>query len=398
VTLRSVAIVGAAALPCGRYQSDPGTVPQNLEHELLARTVLDAVADAGVAKDDVQSLVFCHPRFYTEQLYFGTFMANYLKLACRGQVAEVVGNGMTGGLAFDRAMQDVEQGRVDVALALGVSLEMAVPTTAHMNRAMRATGDVDFHVPFGFTPISWYAMDARRYMHDTGATREELAAVAVKNRAHAALNPLAQYRRPVTVEEVLAQRMIVEPLGLYEVPPRSDGVACIVLAAEDVAKELGKPYARVRGRGFYHEGAHQISEVPNDMTAYEAAVQAGRIAYEQAGVGAADIDLAELYAPCTIVEVLVAEALGLLPRGRGARATADGETRLGGRIPIATSGGLLSRGHPPFVTPLYSFVEVLEQLRHRAGSRQVHDAALALVSAELGNYNAALVHVLEAAG
>ena len=101
---------------------------------------------------------------------------------------------------------------------------------------MRATGDVDFHAPFGFTPISWYAMDAARYIHEFNSSREELASVSVKNRRHASLNPIAQFRKPITLDEVLAQKPIVEPLGLYEVPPRGDGAACIVLVDEEIAK------------------------------------------------------------------------------------------------------------------------------------------------------------------
>jgi acetyl-CoA acetyltransferase len=176
----------------------------------------------------------------------------------------------------------------------------------------------------------------------------------------------------------------------------SDGAACLVLAREEVARSLGRPYALLRGRGFHHEGAHQISEVPNDMIAFGAAVRAGKAAFAEAGIGAQDIDCAEIYAPCTIVEVLVSEALGFAPRGKGARAAADGETALGGRIPLCTSGGLGSRGHPPYITPLYSMVEIAEQLRHRAGERQVKDAQFALATSELGNYNAALIHILEA--
>jgi acetyl-CoA acetyltransferase len=239
-------------------------------------------------------------------------------------------------------------------------------------------------------------MYAVRYMHEFGVTRRQLASVAVKSRVHAALNPLAQFRKPITIDEVLAQRPIVEPLGLYEVPPRSDGAACLVLAREEVAKTLGRPYLALAGRGFHHEGAHQISEVPNDMIALGAAERAGQAAYAEAGITERDVDLAELYAPCTIVEVLVAEALKLVPRGRGAAAAESGETALGGRIPVNTSGGLLSRGHPPYVTPLYSFVELAEQLRQRAGARQVKDASIGITSCELGNYNAALVHVMEA--
>lgn len=394
---KTVCIIGAGALPVGKYQRPRDAEIQVLERELLARVVVAALDDAGVGKEDVGSLVFGIERDYPKQRYFATFMANYLRIAATGTVMEVVGNGMTGGLAFDKAADEIALGRSKVALALGINMESAIPTGEHLNNSMRHTGDVDFHTPSGFMPISWYAMDAMRYMHDYGATRAEIAAVAVKNRFHASLNPLAQYRKPITLDDVFAQRMIVEPLGLFEVPGRADGAVCIVLADEDTAKATGQPYLRMRGRGFYHEGAHQISEVPNDMTAFIAAQFAAQTAYRQAGINADDLDLAEIYAPCTIVEVLVSEALGLAPRGGGARAAHEGETTLGGRIPVCTSGGCLSRGHPPFVTGLYNFVELADQLRHRADARQVNNARLGLSISELGNYNAALVHILEAA-
>jgi len=394
--MTEVAIIGTAALPVGKHQSPPGSDGQVLEHEVMARLITEAVADAGLCKDDVEALVFAQCRPYTLQKYFSTFMAHYLRLPCPGVVMEVLGNGMTGGYAFDRAADEVRLGRAKVALALGINFETAISAAEHANSSMRATGDVDFHAPFGFTPISWYAMDAARYIHDHGSSREALAAVAVKNRAHAALNPIAQFRKPITLADVLGQPQIVSPLGLFEVPPRGDGAVCLVLASEAVAKATGRPYVLIRGRGYYHEGAHQISEIPNDMTAFLAPRTAGAAAYADAGVTAADMDLAEIYAPCTIVEVLASEALGLAPRGRGAQAAVDGETRLGGRIPICTSGGLQSRGHPSYVTPLYSVFELAEQLRGRAGDRQVANARLAVTSCELGNYNAALVHVLEA--
>jgi acetyl-CoA acetyltransferase len=393
---RKVALIGTAAIPVGRHQSAEDEPLQVLEAEILSRLAALALADAGVEKSDIGSMVFSLPRPYTRQKYFATFMANYLRVSCSGTVMEVLGNGMTGGFAFDMAANDILLGRAKVALALGINMESATASGEHMMSSMRATGDVDFHSSAGFTPIAWYAMDAMRYMHEFGATRAELASIAVKNRAHAEHNPLAQYRKPITLEQVLAQRPIVEPLGLYEVPPRGDGAACLVLADEDTARALGRPYALVSGRGFHHEGAHQISEVPNDMIAFESARRAAATAYAEAGVGAADLDFAEIYAPCTIVEALVTEAIGLVPRGQGAAAAAAGETRLGGRIPVCTSGGLLSRGHPAYVTPLYGYIEAAEQLRGRAGARQVPGARLGAVSCELGNYNAALVHVLEA--
>jgi acetyl-CoA C-acetyltransferase len=393
---RRVALVGASAIPIGRHQTADDEALQVLENEIMTRLVAEAVQDAGVSKEDIQSLVFTLPRPYTRQKYFHTFIVGQLRLPCRGSVMEVMGNGMTAALAFDKACDEILLGRAEVALALGINMESAVSAAEHMMSSMRTTGDVDFHTSAGFTPIAWYAMDAMRYMHETGATREHLAAVAVKNRHHASLNPLAQYRKPITLEDVMAQRPIVEPLGLYDVPPRGDGAACLVLASEDVAKSLGRPYALVRGRGFFHDGSHQINDVPNDMIAFDAAARASHDAYAQAGITAADLDLAELYAPCTIVEVLVTEALGLVARGRGAHAALEGETRLGGRIPVSTSGGLTSRGHPAYVTSLYNYVELAQQLRGRAGERQVKGAQLGISTGELGNYNAALVHVLEA--
>lgn len=233
-----------------------------LEHEALAQLVIAAVSVAGIGKTDIDALAFAQPRPYTKQRYFATFMANYLRLSSKATVCEVLGNGMTGALAFEAAADSIRLGRARVALALGVNFETATPAADHMMNSMRATGDVDFHAPFGFTPISWYAMDAARYIHEFNSSRAELASVAVKNRRHAALNPIAQLRKPVTLEEVLAQRPIVEPLGLYEVPPRGDGAACIVLADDEIARAIGRPFVRVRGRGFFMKARTRSAKCP----------------------------------------------------------------------------------------------------------------------------------------
>jgi acetyl-CoA C-acetyltransferase len=393
---RRAAIIGTSAIPVGRYQTKQADEFQVVEHELLARLVIEAMRDSQAERSQVRSMVVAQPRPYTRQQYFSTFMASYLKLPCSGIVMEVLGNGLTAALAFDKAIDEVLLGRTEVALALAVNMESAVSARDHMMESMRKTGDVDFHAPAGFTPISWYALDMMRYMHEHKVTRADIASVAVKNRRHAGLNPLAQFRQPISLEEVLSQRPIVEPLGLYEVPPRGDGAACVVVASEDYARHLGIPFVLVRSRAFFHEGAHQINDTPTDMIALDAAVIASRAAYNDAGIAPEDIDVAELYAPCTIVEVLASEAAGLVSRGRGAHAAKSGETSLGGRIPISTSGGLTSRGHPSYATPLYNVIELADQLRGRGGDRQVANAELALLMNELGNYNAAMVHVLEA--
>jgi acetyl-CoA acetyltransferase len=151
----------------------------------------------------------------------------------------------------------------------------------------------------------------------------------------------------------------------------------------------------VRGRGFEHEGLHQVSDRRVDALDYGTLrIAAGR-ALEAAGLALGDVSSFELYAPCTIVEVLASEALGLFGRGRGAPGAEAGETRFDGRVPVNTCGGALSRGHPPEVTPLYDVIEAVQQVTGTAGARQVRDAGIAMTVSELGKYNAALVHVLE---
>ena len=179
---RRVAVIGGAASPCGKLQTAADAPLQSLEHEILAPLVIDAMATAGLPKEEVGALVFAMCRPYTLQKYFATFMANYLRLPLKGTIMEVLGNGMTGGMAFDEAVNAVALGHADVGLALGINMESQANSAEHMMTTMRAVGDVDFHSIFGFTPISWYAMDAMRYMHEFGATRAELASVAVKDR------------------------------------------------------------------------------------------------------------------------------------------------------------------------------------------------------------------------
>ncbi|HYF61105.1 MAG TPA: thiolase family protein [Burkholderiaceae bacterium] len=393
---RRAAILGWAAVPVGTYQKAGGD-DAVLEHELATGVVLDAMARAGLGRDALDGVVVAHPGDHTRQGYFHTFLTAHLGIRARSTVIQVLGNGMTGGHAFDTAVQQVASGLADRVLSVGVHFETGVPTASHLDYSIRLTGDVDFQSPFGAVPIAWYAMDAQRYLHEHRVPRAALASVAVKNRANAVDNPLAQFRTPITVDDVLASRPIVEPLGLLEVPGRADGAVALVIVAEEIARASGRPHVVVRGRGFEHEGLHQLADRRADALDYGTLrIAAGR-ALAEARLALDDVSTFELYAPCTIVEALASEALGLFPRGRGALAAAAGETRVDGRRPVNTCGGALSRGHPPEVTPLYDVLEAVQQLTGEAGARQVRDARIALTASELGKYNAALVHVLEGA-
>ena len=392
--MRRAAILGIGAVPVGAYQrAQPGA--EILEHELATTVVLQAMAEAGLTREHIDGVVVAHPGDHTRQGYFHTFLTSHLGIRAQSTVIQVLGNGMTGGHAFDVALQQVTSGQADCVLSVGVHFETGVPTAQHLDYSIRLTGDVDFQSVFGAVPIAWYAMDAQRYLHEHRLPRGTLASIAVKNRLHASANPLAQFRTPITIEEVLGARPIVEPLGLLEVPGRADGAVALVIVSEDLARESGQPYTLIRGRGFEHEGRHQIDDQPGDALAYAPLRGASRRALQEAGLALSDIGSFQVYAPCTIVEALGTESLGLFERGRGAAAAEAGLTRFDGSHPVNTCGGCLSRGHPPEVTPLYDVVEAITQLHGQAEGRQIRRREFVMTVCELGKYNAALVHILE---
>ena len=393
--MRNAAILGYGAVPVGIYQRVKDGSDPPLEHELAVRVVLDAMRMAGLGRKDVDGIVVAHPGDHTKQGYFHTFLTAYMGLTSRSTVVQVLGNGMTAGLAFDEAIRIVRNGEADCALVIAAHFESGTPTADHLDFSIRLTGDVDFQSIFGAVPISWYAMVARRYMHDFSVTRAQIAQVAVKNRRQAMHNPLAQFRAPITLEHVLAQRMIVEPLGLLEVPGRADGAVALVIVSEEFALRSGRPHVLVRSRGYFHEGEHQIADRPVDMTDYPSIRVATRAALDRAALTLDQISVFQVYAPCTIVEVVATESMGLFPRGQGWAAAADNRSAFDGARPVNTSGGHLSRGHPPEATPLYDVVEACLQVLGRAGDRQVANARIAMTISELGNYNAAIAHILE---
>ena len=391
MTQERVAIIAAAAAPVGRYANRS---PLS-EQELLADIAAKALEDARVNSTDVGSAVFTTVTPNTIQQGFATHMAARLGLNCNAQLSQIMEMGITGGLAFDAAASDILLGRTQIALALGVSYASGGDPTHAMLQGLRVVGDAEFQAPFGATPIAWYAMDMQRYMHDNGVDRETIAHVALKSRNFARSNPLAQFKDPLSLEQVLSAREIVAPLGLYEVPAIADGAICLVLASETLAQSLGLPYVLMQGRGFCHDGRHQMGDTYHDMTEFPALRAATDDALKQAQKKLGDIDVAEIYAPCTITEILATETLGWFEKGQGAAACVTGKTSLNGLIPINTSGGCLSRGHPPALTALYGILEIREQLLGLSQTRQVKNARLGLTSCEAGNYNASIVHIFE---
>jgi len=218
-------------------------------------------------------------------------------------------------------------------------------------------------------------------MAEYGTTEEQLAAVAVACRRHASLNPAAQMREPITVEDVLTSRMIADPLHLLDCSLVSDGGAAVIVTSADRAADFPHAPVYLLGVGEGHSHEH-ISQARSLTTS--AAVQSGRRAYEMAGLGPDDMDLAQLYDCFTPTVVVEFEDLGFCAKGEGGPVVASGAIELGGAMPVNTHGGLLSHCHPGHPGSMFALTETVYQLRHAAGARQVDNAQTALVHAQGG--------------
>jgi acetyl-CoA C-acetyltransferase len=229
----------------------------------------------------------------------------------------------------------------------------------------------EFH-NFGITFPAYYALYARAHMAKFGTTEEDLALVAVKNHKYAAMNPIAQLRNRVTVDDVLSSMVIASPLKLYDCCPLTDGSSSIILASEEKVKELKiETPIWVAGIG-YSSGTANLCRRP-DFVGLEASVLASQRAYKAAGITSDQLDLAEVHDCFTIAEIMAYEDIGLCKKGEGVKLLRDGQTEIGGKIPVNVDGGLKAKGHPIGATGCSMMYELTKQLREEAveKSRQV---------------------------
>jgi acetyl-CoA acetyltransferase len=270
--------------------------------------------------------------------------------------------------AFRGAWLEVAAGVADVALAVGVE-KMFVGDTARTIAALAADSELELS-ELGMQFTSSYAIhpkiNLKAKMREYGWTREDLAKPAVKNAYNGSLNPLAQHRRRLTIEDVLQSRVVVDPLTLYMCSSISDGAAAAVLCAVEHAHRFRGPAIRVASC-VLRSGAYKL---PDDDRPDSAALVA-REAYERAGVGPGDLQAVELHDAMAPAELVLYERLGLCGPGEGPRLIDDGTTTLAGRVPVNPSGGLCSRGHPVGATGLLQIAELVWQMRGEAGEHQI---------------------------
>ncbi len=363
------AIVGIAELPMGKYP-DMGSLHM---HAVVAER---AIADAGLRKCDIDGVLTAGSRVEP-------FLVHAIALA------ELLGVETTLSATFDLggAAHVSMVGYAGMAIANGMASNVLVVSADNALSAFTTGGVVKmlaeigpphpaFERPFGPTVPSLYALIAQRYMHEYGVKPEHLAMLNAIQRGHALLHENAYMKKPLSVEDALAARMIATPLRLFDCAPVCDGAGAVVVTSAERARDLARPVVRLRGIGECN-GFHHVSAAPS-LTTFGGA-RASRNALTQAGVTLDDIDVAELYDCFSITLLITMADMGFFAHGEAGGYMESGAMNLGGRCPVNTHGGLLSHGHPGRAGGLFHMIEAVTQLRGDAGRRQVADAELALV-------------------
>ncbi|MGO8702358.1 MAG: thiolase domain-containing protein [Candidatus Brocadiia bacterium] len=383
--MRDVAIIGIGMTRFGELW-------EKSLRDLMVEAGLAAIADAGVDRVDSMYVGCMSSGLFAEQEHLASLASDFLGL---GPIpaTRVESACASGGLAVRSAFIEVASGLSDVVLAIGVEKMTDVAGDA-CTAALATAADQDYEAFHGVTFPGLYAMIARAHMERYGTTGEQLAAVAVKNHANGALNPLAQFRNRITVEDVLDSMMVADPLHILDCSPVTDGAAAAILCPLEMAKKIAKK-APVRIAGIGHATDSLALYRRADLTRLPAVERSGQIALKMAKRTPADIQLAEVHDCFTIAEVCAIEELGFVPRGQGGDAARSGLTARDGRSPVNTSGGLKSKGHPVGATGVAQINEVVTQLRGEAGERQVRNARIGLTQNMGGSGGSSVVHVLE---
>jgi acetyl-CoA acetyltransferase len=355
-----IAVVGIGITKFGRREA--ATI-----RDMASEAAKLALSDAGITEKDVDFAIVGNA--------LGGLITGQEAVRARVALQDVTLPGVpvcnvenacaTSSYALHLAWLALKSGEYRCALVVGVE-KMSSPDKQQVVKALRSAADMENIEYEGNFFMSLYAKRARAYMERTGARVEHFAKVAVKNRLHASLNPVAQYVNPVSVEDVLEAPQIVPPLTRLMCSPTTDGAAALVL--------MSRPNGIVTQRPVWFKASVAVS---GGMQQHIAKFASGK-AYNQSGIGPEDLDVVELHDGAAPAELELYEELGISGSQSGWEFLEQGHTALGGRVPVNTSGGLLSRGHPVGATGAAQVAEIVIQLRGDAGSRQVNNAKVGL--------------------
>ncbi|MFQ6137066.1 MAG: thiolase domain-containing protein [Candidatus Hydrothermarchaeales archaeon] len=360
--------------------------------DLFVEAGANAIQDAGIDGKDIQAIFVGNMSGgrFIDQEHISSLIAGHAGLnpipSTRVEAACA-----SGGVALKEGVMAIESGFHDLVVVGGVE-KMTDIMTERITQTLALAADQEWEAFLGMTFPGLYALIARRHMYIFGTTREQLALVAVKNHANAKHNPKAQFRFDITIEDVLNSTLVADPLRLLDCSPITDGAACLVLASERKAKEFTDSPVYITGSG---QASSPIALHDRErIEVLDATINAGRVAYKMAGKKPGDMGVAEVHDAFTIGEICAIEGLGFCEIGDGGKMAEEGETQIGGRIPVNTSGGLKAKGHPVGATGVAQAIEIATQLRGEAGKRQV-DADVGLSHNVGGSGGTAIVHILE---
>jgi acetyl-CoA C-acetyltransferase len=386
--MRPVAVIGIGKTAFGAF-------PDRDLRSLAVEAGEKCMADAGVSPSKIEAFYlgnFAGPSF-VGQNHLAPYIAGAMGItgvpATRFEAACA-----SSGSAFFHAVSAVGAGLYDLVLIGGVE-KMTSQPTPKVTEILAGAGDMCGEGRAGATFPALFAMIARRHMYQYGTTREQMAAVAVKNHANGAKNPLAHMRKVITIEQAMAGKPIAEPLNVYDCSLISDGAAAVLIAPLERATEFTSKGLKILG--IAQTSDHVALDEKDDITTFRAVRAAGEKAYKMAGVTAQDIQFAELHDCFTIAEIIATEDLDFVKKGEGGPYALQGCTALNGPRPVNTSGGLKAKGHPVGATGVGQICDLALQIRGEAGERQIAKHSLGLAQNLGGSGATAVVTILGAA-
>lgn len=343
--------------------------------ELCFEAFKEAMEDAKLTPKEIDASIVCSAPEYDKQRTPAGLIAEYLGLNPQPTfLVESICSSSTTGIKV--AYGFISSGLHDVVAVIGFQ-KMSELTSAEAQERMGRGADIIWEAPFGTMMPAYYAMYAKYHMEKYGTTEEQLAKVRVKSSKYGALNPKAAFRKQVTVEEVLKSRVVSTPLKVFDCCANADGASCIILAGEDKAKKITDTPIWIVGLGSASDAINTAYR--SEFAGLTCTVKAAKVAYEMARVEPKDVNVAEVHDCFTIAEVMAYEDLGFCPKGQGGRMVEEGQTEIGGKIPVNVDGGLLSKGHPIGATGGSQVRTIVQQLRGEAGNVQVKNAEIGLV-------------------
>ena len=387
--MREVAVIGAGITAFGeRWDTS--------FRDLCTEAGVAALEDANVAGEQIDAMFvgsMSAGRFIGQE-HVGALVADYVGLGGELHVpaTRVEAACASGGLAFRQAVAAVASGMSEVVVAAGVEKMTDVSDATDV---LAGAADREWESFAGATFPGLYAMIACDYMHKYGLTREQLAQVAVKNHYHGARNPFAQFRSEITQSTVMKSTIVASPLRLFDCSPVSDGAAVVIVCPLERAKEFTDTPIKVLASAQAGDTI-ALHDRP-DFSTMGATVKAGNSAFKQAKLERKDIDFVEVHDCFTIAELCAIEDLGFVPKGTAGKFTEEGETQIGGKLPVNTSGGLKACGHPVGATGIKQVWEVVQQLRGEAGKRQVDGAEVGMTQNVGGTGATVVSHIFRRA-